>query len=125
MNIPSFLDDPFDWCKDVIMPGLGVFATGTIALLGWRHRVKEQDEAQGKADERERLHQENIDDANINRRIQMLIEGYEHRLTDLTDEIKSLRSEVRSLRDELEHHRQVCATCPHRIAIYVPSPAVS
>lgn len=43
----------------------------------------------------------------IDQRLQMLIEGYEKRIVDLTEEVHSLRDEVKSLRHALDAARAV------------------
>jgi cell division protein FtsB len=43
----------------------------------------------------------------IDQRLQTLIEGYEKRIVDLTEEVHSLREEVKSLRQALDVARAV------------------
>lgn len=113
MTYPSFVDDPLEWCKDVIMPIIGVGGTGLIALLGWRHRKAEQAEAARRAEDHEKLLAERAAENGITTRIQLLLDGYASRIVDLVGEVAGLRSELREMKEDLEYHRRNCATCPH------------
>lgn len=49
----------------------------------------------------------------VTRRVKILIDGYENRISDLTLEVHSLRSDVKSLRIALMARMQECQDCPH------------
>lgn len=53
----------------------------------------------------------------INRRIEVLMNGYEKRIADLTSEVHHLRDEVTRLRTELEKRTRTCMHCPMHMMI--------
>lgn len=51
----------------------------------------------------------------LNRRIEVLMNGYEKRIADLTEEVHHLREEVSKLRTELEKRTRACMHCPWHV----------
>ncbi len=51
--------------------------------------------------------------AGFTERFRALMDGYEARAEDLTNEITALKGELRDFRQRYESHQRVCFGCPH------------
>lgn len=121
------LKDFLDWCvgltlKDVLQPLTGM-VVGVLSYHGVKSQMRHSDR------ERAAIAQSTADAAHlaadaatadsITRRFSVLMDSYEHRIADLTEEVQNLRSEVRQNRDEIAKLRQELAharTRPERPA---------
>lgn len=111
-EIPEPVTSSLAWLKDVWVPTLTALITAGLAYLGvlitTRQSAKkdkeEYDERLEQVSEKGRLDRIQADTAHsdsLTRRFQSLMDGYENRIKDLTDELTTLRAEVRDLRAAL------------------------
>lgn len=89
---------------------LGVLVTvGFRAIEGSRLRA-----GQAEMEERKTEHQADVaQTADLTARFKALMDGYESRIQDLTNEIISLRGEVRAIKQQSESHQSICRMCPY------------
>jgi hypothetical protein len=122
-QFPEPAEGLFSWLKDVWVPTLIAVITGGLALVGVfasnrvssRKDAADHEDRLNAAEDKERLDRIQADAAHsdsLTRRFQSLMDGYESRIKDLTDEVSGLRGEVRSLRQALDKQVRTCAGCP-------------
>ena len=70
---------------------------------------------EAKAERKDFFVQETANAEVMNKRIQTLMDGYEQRIGDLTNEVHGLREEVKSLRKALDQRARMCLGCPRAI----------
>jgi hypothetical protein len=88
-------------------------------LFGWFAARSSRSSAEAKeakaeraSDQKERLANEVAIAESTNKRFQTLMDGYEQRIGDLTNEVHGLREEVKSLRKALDERARMCVGCP-------------
>jgi predicted nucleic acid-binding Zn-ribbon protein len=109
-----------DWAKVAITGAGGAILTlgGMILKTAADHRREKADEGLRSRELSERVQKDQTDSDvahadSMTRRFQALMDGYESRIKDLTNEVSALRDEVRNLRNSLDTQTRMCASCPH------------
>ena len=102
----------------ILTTGVGYY-TGRMRVLAQEalaHEQREKNRAAARKDEQLQLRQENAAQLEAqNRRMELLNDGYENRIKDLTEEVHGLREEVKSLRQALDQRpKQDCEHCERR-----------
>ena len=111
----------FPWAKDVMLPMFVGLGTAVVTGLGvWfrvKHDQKIEDTQLREQVDNERKNRIEADTAatdSMTRRFQALMDGYEGRIKDLTQEVQSLRDEVKTLRSQMDAQAKICAKCAVR-----------
>ena len=93
---------------------LGPIAGGMLGYLGARRTARTNVLIEDKK-QRAIAREAHADD--LSRRFKVLMDGYESRIRDLTDEVTNLRERIDELSSQLNERALACAGCPHfRIA---------
>lgn len=105
-----FLSLPWkDWAGPLIAGGFTVFG-GTFAY--WNNWTS--DRRKRKADQAKIEHEAGIaSGADMTHRLNLLMDGYEKRVTDLSHENTSLKLENKSISEAYERHVRICLGCVH------------
>ena len=110
------------WLKDnttapvaSLLSGLGVFVL-TVTRYAYnarRDQIKDESDAKDKkeADHKEQMDADRTTADSMTKRFQALMDGYEGRIRDLTEEVTGLRIEVKNLRKALDQRTRACMTC--------------
>jgi SMC interacting uncharacterized protein involved in chromosome segregation len=98
--------------------GLGTaVVTGLGVWFRVKHDQKIEDTQLREQVDNERKNRIEADTAatdSMTRRFQALMDGYEGRIKDLTEEVQSLRDEVKTLRSQMDAQAKICAKCAVR-----------
>ena len=107
------LKDFLDWCgnlaaKDVLNPAIGLIV-GVFGMHLTRSQLargaQEKVEAARTAATAAHMAADVATADSLTRRFQLLMDGYERRIDDLTAQVENLSAEVVKLREELKHAR--------------------
>ena len=111
------------WLKDVAWPAITAVggAVGAFWLNVLRLRREERKDAleaeftakaRAETDHKSQIEADVAQSDSLTRRFMALMDGYEHRIRDLTDEVIGLRAEVKNLRQSLDIQNRICSSCP-------------